>query len=139
MKKAEFWGGTHPLTEAFETLNEELVPAQGNAPTQHGELLRCMARLYHDVYNNGFGNREVLFGNIVFVQSLKDAVVPFLEDSKSWRRGLENYLVDVGKANEGEDPDQMGAKLEDIMAAVVKYVAHQAGLALPATVAPAFA
>jgi len=35
----------------------KLVPAMGQADTQRGEVWRAASKIYHDYYNNGFGNQ----------------------------------------------------------------------------------
>jgi len=52
----QFWQGTHPLSNRNEELHALLVPDFGAAPSLHGELLRCVTRIYYDLYNNGLAN-----------------------------------------------------------------------------------
>jgi hypothetical protein len=48
-------GGGRYQTE-YNELFERLVPTSGPCETLEGELLRASSRIYHDYYNNGFGN-----------------------------------------------------------------------------------
>jgi hypothetical protein len=41
---------------AWQRLWVELVPATGKCATVEGEMMRAIARIEHDYYNNGFGN-----------------------------------------------------------------------------------
>lgn len=36
----------------------ELMPGSGNADTLAGELIRCVSKLGHELYNNGMGNNS---------------------------------------------------------------------------------
>lgn len=49
----KYWN--NPSAEYHELYNA-LVPDSGAAKTIEGELLRAATRLYHDYFNNGFGN-----------------------------------------------------------------------------------
>ena len=135
MKTAQFWDKTHPLSLLSEALYAELVPSFGRAATPHGELLRSMGRLYTDLYNNGFGNEEVLQRELTVVWSHKSDLEPYLEDPQSWTRSLEVMLSEFGsrvrKDEEDKDTENLGVKIEDITTAVVKYVALAAGKTLP--------
>jgi hypothetical protein len=51
-----FWDHNSPHQDLYNSLYTKLVPASGKAPTEHGNLLRCMSKLYYDYYNNGGGN-----------------------------------------------------------------------------------
>ena len=127
---AAFWDGTHPLSNLQEDLTEKLVPAFGDAMTPHGELLRCMSNLYYDVYNNGYCNREVLFGELDKLAEFKPQLLPLLQTKDSWKRGLDSILKDVAASDE-EELCAEAFMLEDIVTAVVKYAAQQEGVALP--------
>jgi hypothetical protein len=48
-----YWNGDGELQEIHDALCDALVPDCGNAPTEHGEALRCIARIYYEAYNNG--------------------------------------------------------------------------------------
>lgn len=51
-----YWGGNGKHQKEYELLHSELVPAMGMAETVEGEILRAISRIYHDYFNNGFGN-----------------------------------------------------------------------------------
>jgi hypothetical protein len=48
-----YWNGDGELQEIHDALCDALVPDCGNAPTEHGEALRCIGRIYYEAYNNG--------------------------------------------------------------------------------------
>ena len=129
MKKASFWDESHPLSELQEELSTELVPAHGNAATAHGELLRCASSLYYDVYNNGFCNADVLQPKLELVESYFDRLKPLVEDPESLKR-FRSALRNAG--DDDRDPDEkFGVYLEDVLTAVVKFVAKATGKTLP--------
>jgi hypothetical protein len=63
-----YWNGVGKHQEEFDTV-KGLIPDEGNAHTEHGELLRNLINCYYDIYNNGGdnweGNREKQFENIM--------------------------------------------------------------------------
>jgi hypothetical protein len=48
-----YWNHEGAYQNIYDYLYENLVPSSGNAPTIHGELIRCVGRLYYDYCNNG--------------------------------------------------------------------------------------
>lgn len=48
-----FFDNTHPRSNEFNEAHDRLVPIYGNAPTAAGEVLRCVARITHEAFNNG--------------------------------------------------------------------------------------
>lgn len=48
-----YWNGEGELQQIHDALWEALVPECGDAPTTHGNALRWMCKIYHEVYNNG--------------------------------------------------------------------------------------
>ena len=64
-----YWNNDGQYQKAYDALYKKLVPDMGNANSAHGELLRNISKLYHDWYNNGWGNLDVLsshWNNIVY-------------------------------------------------------------------------
>jgi hypothetical protein len=51
-----YWSETGAYQKEYDSLWKELVPSKGDAYTIHGELIRCVSRLYYDYCNNGNGN-----------------------------------------------------------------------------------
>ena len=51
-----YWGSRGKYQKLYDTLYAQLVPNSGKADTPAGELLRQISRVYHDLYNNGWGN-----------------------------------------------------------------------------------
>jgi hypothetical protein len=53
---ARFWSNKHELSAIKEKLWDEFMPASGKSEYVEIECLRAVNRLYHDFFNNGFGN-----------------------------------------------------------------------------------
>ena len=54
--KNTYWNDKGKYQKQYDELFPLLVPDEGMAATYHGEVLRCIANVYYDVYNNGGGN-----------------------------------------------------------------------------------
>lgn len=54
-----YWNRIGKYQKLFDNLYEELVPSQGNADSEAGEILRVVANLYYDINNNGGCNFDV--------------------------------------------------------------------------------
>lgn len=52
----KYWSGKGQYQDLYEKYWKELVPDMGEADTTEGEALRAIARINHDIYNNGGGN-----------------------------------------------------------------------------------
>lgn len=48
-----YWHETGFYQGGYDLLYAQLVPDSGNAPTIHGEMIRCVGRLFYDFCNNG--------------------------------------------------------------------------------------
>lgn len=51
-----YWDNNGAYEKEYNKLYETLVPSSGVSPTHHGELVRCISKIYYDFYNNGFCN-----------------------------------------------------------------------------------
>lgn len=68
------------LYEAEAAQLQELVPVAGNCETLKGEIWRAATKIYHDYYNNGFGNfwaeaASFLMDNIRLEKSVKNILL----------------------------------------------------------------
>lgn len=52
----KYWNGEGQYQDLYNKYWNELVPATGEADTDAGNALRAIARINHDVFNNGAGN-----------------------------------------------------------------------------------
>ncbi len=53
-----YWNKRGKHQAKFDQLHCDLVPNEGFASTEHGELLRMVSNVYYDVYNNGGCNLD---------------------------------------------------------------------------------
>jgi len=52
----KYWNGQGEYQDLFDKHWKNLVPKSGRADTDAGNALRAIARINHDVFNNGAGN-----------------------------------------------------------------------------------
>ena len=52
----KYWNGEGQYQDLFDKHFKSLVPESGRADTAEGNALRAIARINHDVFNNGAGN-----------------------------------------------------------------------------------
>jgi hypothetical protein len=52
----KYWNGRGQYQDLFDKYWKELVPERGEADTDAGTALLAIARINHDVFNNGAGN-----------------------------------------------------------------------------------
>ena len=141
---SKFWNRTHELTHLKSRLWDKLVPLSGEADTLHGEILRMACRLEYDIFNNGLCNdkRE----ECEYLLKYQEKFASFLENQDSMaliqhllklmedRQNFENDWNDSDDDDCEEDWDggidltqERANKLDDVVAAVVRYVAQQEG------------
>lgn len=56
-----YWTHSGTYDALCESLCEQLVPPEGDAPTDVGQMLRWMSKIYYDIYNNGGCNLDMPF------------------------------------------------------------------------------
>ena len=52
----KYWNGEGQYQDLFDKQFKRLVPESGRADTPEGNALRAIARINHDIFNNGAGN-----------------------------------------------------------------------------------
>ena len=55
-----YWNGIGKHQDLYDELYKELIPPQGDAKSERGEILRIVSKLYYDIFNNGGWNFDVL-------------------------------------------------------------------------------
>jgi len=80
MLKVSYWNNNSKYEKQYKILYDKLVPAQGRAKTIHGEVLRCMSKVYYDLFNNGGGNFDVLHKHFSYLENLSDDIM----ENSSW-------------------------------------------------------
>jgi len=51
-----YWNQKGKYQKEYDLLSEVLIPFQGEACTKQGQFLSCISNIYHERYNNGWGN-----------------------------------------------------------------------------------
>ena len=90
-----YWNGNGEYQADYKRL-VELMPAQGEADTLAGELIRCVSRLGHELYNNGMGNNSSGAANFLLEHGAID--LPTWETIFPYTRGRlypGNYNGDI--------------------------------------------
>lgn len=72
--KNTYWNDKGKYQKEMVELRDKLFPALGENETYHGEVLRCISNIYHDVYNNGGGNFSILLWQ-------RNKIVKFLKEN----------------------------------------------------------
>lgn len=118
----KYWDQTSKYATEQQEFWNELVPAQGEAETLQGEILRSISRIMYDYYNNGFGNNkkeEAMFLDqhaLLFKSHMKNPDIwdHFFEgyQMSGWGEGVEGdeggydeYDPDTGEYEWVEDED----------------------------------
>lgn len=118
-KDHAYWNGEGPHQAEYDRLWAKLVPDSGSAKTMHGELLRCISRIYQDRYNNGFGNQHKYEAN--FIEERSSEIEPFLKNKQSLYKFLEAYeRLRYGRKT--VDNWKYDADMEDVVDAIIQYV-----------------
>lgn len=93
----QYWNGTGKYQELYEELFQNLVPKEGNAPSNLGEMLRITSKLYYDIFNNGGWNFSMMKEwRIKLVRlcpaSMKKSAEKFIRVPKKGQTENEDYL-----------------------------------------------
>lgn len=107
-----YWNsnGKHQLE--YQELYSTLVPAEGNAGTVEGEMIRAATRLYYDYYNNGMLNNT------------SGACQFLMECNTNQFLNIGDELLEVyQESNTGCYTDvSLSTQLETILDTVVEYI-----------------
>ncbi len=102
---SSYWNHTGRFQKEYEELKKELVPNQGDAPTDLGQLVRFTSNIYYDIFNNGGCNLKLdplKSARSIFRQYLKElkeqAEILYIED---FGRKLQKFFK--GNANVADD------------------------------------
>jgi hypothetical protein len=75
--RSAFWDQTHPLFEQQTELWEKLIPANGEASTEHGELLRIFSNLINDIFGDGLSSDHS--EGLIYIYERRSKYRPFLK------------------------------------------------------------
>ena len=110
-----YWGEGGAYGKEYREFNDKLVPSCGDAPTVHGELVRCVGRLAYDFYYIGNCNIQDYdswdcddYGNPtdeteIFIKPYYQKMIDFIyqfSDAKEEVKRLEFFLTDFIHYNE---------------------------------------
>ncbi len=79
-----YWAGTGLHQAEFKRLRAALVPVGGAAETEHGELLRAVARLYHHAKTNGLRHVEAHWAEWRTVDAHRAALAAAIGPQGTW-------------------------------------------------------
>jgi hypothetical protein len=123
--KPNFWDHTHPLSEAYDRLNKELIPASGNCDSLQGELLRAASHIGYDWYNNGWGCNN-WSGAVIFLQRFFNVLPNQPSNDIEISRKLNISLSWVYDYSHGEPSPEMESKngnlAEDHITIIVEII-----------------
>jgi hypothetical protein len=125
-----YWGHAGRHQPDFDRLWAALVPAEGEAPTPHGELLRVAGRLNYDIYNNGGCNLDVLGRFIHTLTSHEDSLLQKMRSKAAYRLAVDELVAHSDSLNDldPDDPeshefdDAFYGRWEKVLDAVVRLV-----------------
>ncbi len=127
---ASYWGEKGKYQSLYNVLYGRLVPDEDEATTEHGELLRCISRMYYDLFNNGMMNFAVLdhYNIPQKIVDNKKILLSFAEDKKK----VEEFLNLLGRMHnlcdkkftyfETDIPESWSKEMETCIDAVVDAV-----------------
>ena len=58
-QKLTYWNEKGAYQKEYEKLFITLIPEEGKADQNHGEILRCFTKIYQDYHINGLGNYSI--------------------------------------------------------------------------------
>ena len=118
----KYWNHQGNFQKELDTLWSKLVPSEGKAKTMHGELLRCATKLYYDVFNNGFGNADVLGYQVDFVMNFEQELLQNDLSKSDWSTVKKGFKSGVYGINEDQE---FIKSLDFFIDASVKYCLTQ--------------
>lgn len=117
-----YWNNTGKHQLLYDSLSKALVPTEGYADTEAGEMLRLVGNVYYDIYNNGGANLDGsrfkdLSGLIYYLEKHKYQSFKHLLYNKS-----HEFMVRVQKFDALTDSQQklILKQIEDIVDFVIE-------------------
>jgi hypothetical protein len=98
-KQGSYWAGTGAHQAEFKRLRADLVTVAGTADTPHGELLRAVTHLYHDLKRTRLRNVAARWGDWQTVCAHRDRIAAAIGPQGTWvlavvdRAITERYLT----------------------------------------------
>lgn len=110
-----YWNNNGKLQKEYERLHDKYVPPFGAADTLIGEAIRASSRIYHDAYNNGFGNNTS--GAWKFLHKY---IRPLIKD-ENFEAALDHLKERVNHSWEEFIPNLTEVALETLADSVVQF------------------
>jgi hypothetical protein len=76
--QSKYWNGKGRCQDLYNCYRETLVPNEGEAETEQGEIVRIIGNIYYDIHNNGACNFDVMKADRV---KLVNLVPPYAKKS----------------------------------------------------------
>jgi len=117
-----YWNGVGKYQSEYDRIRKEYIPESGFAKNQEAEVVRCLTRIYYDVYNNG-GINLTATGHFMGVVGMD------LDKSqaKNWEIVFKKiYEKDYDYPFEGGGLDLDDGQFMRALDAVVDHVVHDA-------------
>lgn len=116
----KYWNHKSQYEKEMDELRTKLVPDAGKASTMHGELLRCISKLYYDVFNNGFCNHDVLQYQVHFIMNFEDELKGSGLSEEDWKEVRMGFTHPPKRSKLWEDNEFVEA-LDNFVDATVRY------------------
>jgi len=128
-EQTDYYFNKGKYSNEYEELYDEMVPGQGQSDSIQGEVLRCMSRLVHDRFNNGFGNPQEACAKIL--NKYAPQWTPYLQKESDWRR-FYNWYEDIGFGETTISSNWIGDQYWDnIITAIVEWIMNSEEKPLP--------
>jgi hypothetical protein len=95
--RKRYWDNEGPRQALYDSLYKIYVPTEGEAPTKEGEVIRCVSRLYYDLFTNGGGNFD-----LEYYHDMYRTLYRALDDNKAKER-----LISLFKRKDKTVADQL--------------------------------
>jgi hypothetical protein len=124
--RSAFWDQTHPLFEQQTELWEKLIPANGEASTEHGELLRIFSNLINDIFGDGLSNDRSK--GLIYIYERRSKYQPFLKMDSIF---LLSQIIEAQNHYKKYETEALIVnqsfcdRLDDIMQAIIQYCTQQ--------------
>lgn len=124
----KYWNKQGKYQKEYDRLFKMLVPKEGKAETEDGEILRVLSNVYYDVFNNGGCNLGSSGSKYVDLRNLQDYL-----DKLNYKWKDEVYIMSTLECLHTDVINNTGKKelyetLDHIVDFVVKRIGKKRGL-----------
>jgi hypothetical protein len=124
--RSAFWDQTHPLFEQQTELREKLIPASGEALTEHGELLWIFSSLINEIFGDGLSND--CSEGLIYIYERRSRYQTFLKMDSIF---LLSQIIEAQNHYKKYETEALIVnqsfcdRLDDIMQAIIQYCTQQ--------------